>query len=56
MASFAVRQMTSAGVIEAIGDQMMHTLLAHIAEGHRQAGRFDKSPIVEATAILTVAS
>jgi hypothetical protein len=25
-------------VVEAIGDQVMHTLLAHVAERHRRAG------------------
>jgi hypothetical protein len=36
-------------VVEAIGDQVMHTLLAHIAQGHRWAGRvfhFHKTPVL----------
>jgi hypothetical protein len=29
----------AAGVVEAIGDQLAHALLAHVAERHRRAGR-----------------
>jgi hypothetical protein len=28
-----------AGIVQAVGDQVMHTLPAHVAEGHRWTGR-----------------
>ena len=40
-------------------DQLLHALLAHVAERHRRAGRvlgLRQDPVNEATAILSVAS